>query len=63
MKTNESMAKYIIRLAATLLIITAVVAAALAGVNSITKPIIEQLNYEKTQKAIEAAGGTVEVIS
>ena len=54
MKTNESMAKYIIRLAATLLIITAVVAAALAGVNSITKPIIEQLNYEKTQKAIEA---------
>jgi len=54
MKTNESMAMYIIRLAVTLLLITAVVAAALAGVNSITKPIIEQLNYEKTQAAIEA---------
>ena len=53
MKT-ESTAKYVLRLAVTLLLITAVVAALLAGVNSITKPIIDQLNAEKTQKAIEA---------
>ena len=52
MKT-ENTALYVLRLAVTLLVITAVVAAALAGVNSITKPIIDQLNAEKTQKAIE----------
>ena len=45
---------YILKLALTLLIITAVVAAALAGVNSVTAPIIEKINYEKTQNAIEA---------
>ena len=53
MKT-ENTALYILRLALTLFIIAAVVAAALAGVNSITKPVIDQLNAEKTQKAIEA---------
>ena len=53
MKT-ENTALYILRLALTLFIIAGVVAAALAGVNSITKPIIDQLNAEKTQKAIEA---------
>ena len=52
MKT-ENTALYVLRLAVTLLVITAVVAAALAGVNSITKPVIDQLNAEKTQKAIE----------
>ena len=52
MKT-ENTALYILRLALTLFIIAAVVAAALAGVNSITKPVIDQLNAEKTQKAIE----------
>ena len=52
MKT-ESTVQYVLRLALTLLLITAVVAAALAGVNSITKPMIDQLNAEKTQKAIE----------
>ena len=52
MKT-ESIVKYVLRLALTLLAITAVVAAALAGVNSITKPAIEKLTAEKTQKAIE----------
>ena len=52
MKT-ESTVKFVIRLAATLLAITAVVAIALAGVNMITAPAIEQLNAEKTQKAIE----------
>ena len=45
---------YILRLAATLLLITAVVAAALAGVNGFTGPMIEKINAEKTQKAIEA---------
>lgn len=45
---------YILRLALTLLIITSVVAAALAGVNAITDPIIRQLTFQKTQAAIEA---------
>ena len=53
MKT-ESLAKYVLRLAATLLAITAVVAAALAGVNSITSPVIDELTAQKTQQAIAA---------
>ena len=53
MKT-ENTVLYVLRLALTLFIIAAVVAAALAGVNSITKPVIDQLNAEKTQKAIAA---------
>ena len=53
MKT-ESTVMYVLRLALILLAITSVVAAALAGINSVTAPIIEQLNAEKTQKAIEA---------
>lgn len=52
MKT-ESTVLYVARLAVTLLLITGVVAAVLAGVNSITKPAIEKLNAEKTQNAIE----------
>ena len=52
MKT-ESTVKFILRLALTLLIITSVVAVALAGVNSITAPAIEALNAQKTQEAIE----------
>ena len=52
MKT-ESTVMYILRLALTLLAITAVVAAALAGVNSITAPAIADLNAQKTQEAIE----------
>ena len=52
MKT-ESTVKYVLRLALTLLAITAVVAAALAGVNSITAPAISALNAQKTQEAIE----------
>ena len=61
MKT-ESAVLYVLRLALTLLAITAVVAAALAGVNSITKPEIEKLTAQKTQAAIEAVlpgGGEV----
>ena len=53
MKTGSNV-KYVLRLALTLLIITSVVAALLAAVNSVTKPIIDQLNAEKTPKAIEA---------
>ena len=53
MKT-ESNVMYIIRLAATLLIITSLVAAALAGVNAITAPAIAKLTAEKTKAAIEA---------
>ncbi len=50
----ESTAKYVLRLALTLLIITGVVAAALAGVNEITAPQIARLKAEKIQRAIEA---------
>ena len=53
MKT-ESTVMYVLRLAGTLLLITAVVAAALAGVNMVTAPIITALNEAKTQAAIEA---------
>ena len=64
MKT-ESTVMYILRLALTLLAITAVVAAALAGVNSITAPAISALNAQKTQEAIELVlpGGGEEVVS
>ena len=64
MKT-ESNAKFILRLGLTLFIITAVVAAVLAGVNAVTAPIIAQLNVQKTQAAIEAVlpGGYDEEIS
>ena len=62
MKT-ESTVMYVLRLALTLLIITAVVAALLAGVNMITAPAIAQLNAQKTQEAIELVlpGGGEEV--
>ena len=52
MKT-ESTVMYVLRLALTLLAITAVVAVALAGVNMITAPAIAELNAQKTQEAIE----------
>ena len=45
---------YILRLALTLLIITSVVAAALAGVDAITAPKIAAITQEKTQAAIAA---------
>ena len=63
MKQNESLVKYILRLALTLLAITAVVAAILAGVNSVTAPKIAALNAQKTQNAVEAVlpGGGEEV--
>lgn len=49
---QESTAKYVLRLTLTLLLIASVVAAALAMVNQITKPIILAAQQEKTQKAI-----------
>ena len=44
---------YILRLSLTLLVITGVVAAVLAGINGMTAPIIEGISAEKTQAAIE----------
>ena len=49
---KESTALYVLRLALTLLIITAVVAALLAGVNSVTAPVIAAANEAKTQQAV-----------
>ena len=62
MKT-ESTVMYVLRLALTLLAITAVVAAALAGVNSVTAPAIAELNAQKTQEAIQLVlpGGGEEI--
>lgn len=45
--------KYILKMALTLLAITAVVAAALAGVNALTAPRIAAITEQKTQAAIE----------
>lgn len=47
-----SLVKYVLRLSLTLLAITALVAAALAGVNAITEDRIAQQKQEKIQKAI-----------
>lgn len=52
--SQKNSALYILRLALTLLAITAAVAAALAGVNAITAPRIAQTNALKTNAAIEA---------
>ena len=62
MKT-ESTVKYVLRLTVTLLLITAVVAVILAGVNSVTAPRIAALKAQKTQLAVEAVlpGGGQEV--
>ena len=49
---QESVAKYILRISLTLLLIASVVAAALALVNRITKPIIQKADEEKMQQAI-----------
>ena len=54
MKQNESTLMYVLRLAGTLLLICAVTAGLLAGVNAITEGAIQERNAAKTQKAIEA---------
>ena len=51
MKKQSNIA-YILRISLTLLVITAVVAALLAGVNKITKDKIAAIKKEKTDKAI-----------
>ena len=51
MKT-ESTVKFVLRLTLTLLLITGVVAAALAGVNAITKDAIAANQEKKTQEAL-----------
>ncbi|MBQ9148194.1 MAG: FMN-binding protein [Oscillospiraceae bacterium] len=60
---KENTVLYILRLTLTLLLISAVMAAALGAVNGITAPLIEQLRIEKTQKAVSAVleGGGEEV--
>ena len=50
---KEAAGLYILRLALTLLLITAAVAAALAGVNAITAPRIAETTAQKTRDAIE----------
>lgn len=51
---KQSIFGYILKLSITLLLITGIVALALAGVNSVTAPMIEKLNEQKIQQAIEA---------
>ena len=49
---QESVTRYVLRITLTLLLIATVVAAALALVNRITKPIIQAADAEKIQQAI-----------
>lgn len=60
---QESTLKYVLRLALTLLAITAVVACCLAAVNGITEPRIKAYKEAKAQRAVEAVlpGGGEEV--
>ena len=50
---QESVVKYVLRLAITLLLITGLVAAALAGINSITAPRIFKNQQAKVWEAIQ----------
>ena len=57
MKTEaktESTVMFVLRLALTLFLISAITAGLLAGVNSITAPLIEQLNQQKQIDAMAA---------
>ena len=60
---QQNTALYVLRLAVTLLLITAIMAGALAMVNKITAPRIAQLRAEKVQKAVSEVlpGGGEEV--
>ena len=49
---TESTLMYVLRLTFTLLIITSLVAVALAGINMVTAPIIAAANEAKTQQAV-----------
>jgi len=64
MKT-ENLVQYVLRLALTLLMITGVVAAALAGVNAITDDAISTNQEKKTQEALAVVlpeAGTLEKV-
>lgn len=65
MMKKENNVMYILRLTLTLLAITSLVAAALAGVNSITEPIISRQLTEKTRQAVETVlpGGGEEIVN
>ena len=56
-----SLVKYVLRISLTLLVITALVAAALAGVNAITEDRIAQIKQEKIQDAISQVLPNAEV--
>ena len=63
MMKRESLLHFVLRLTLTLLLITGVVAAALAGVNAITKDAIAANQEEKTQAALKQVlpdAGTLE---
>ena len=51
---KQSTFVYILKISFTLLLITGIVALALAGVNAVTAPIIAGINAQKSQEAIEA---------
>ena len=65
MLKTESIFAYVAKITLTLLLIAALVAAALALVNQITEPIIDRVNAEKTQQAIQIVlpGGYEKVIT
>lgn len=54
MKQNETMIHYVLRLALTLLLITGLMAAVLAGINQLTSPRIEAARAAKTVEALSA---------
>ena len=54
MKQNESVQHYVLRLALTLLLITGIMAAVLAGVNQLTAPRIAEAKERKTVEALSA---------
>lgn len=60
---KESNVKYILRLTVTLLLITAFVAAALAGVNAITKDKIAAAKQQKADEAKNAVLGYTEPVA
>ena len=55
--------KYILKLAGTLFLITALVAAALAGVNSITAPRIEAINIQKHQVSTSVGKSSLQILT
>ena len=54
MRENETVTRYVLRLALTLLAITGLMAAVLAGVNQLTAPRIAEAQAKKTVEALAA---------